>query len=113
MEGRVVQLDSSATFDRLCHLCMLYKLRSINVGGQFLSMVSEFFSDRRQYVRLDGKVSASSDVISGGPQGSVLEPLLFILYTSELFRIVGNHTVAMRMILRSMESFSDRFRFFK
>ena len=44
-------------------------------------------------MRLDGMVSASVDGVSGVPYGSVLGPLLFILYTSELFRIVGNHMV--------------------
>ena len=42
---------------------------------------------------LNGRVSASVDVVSGVTQGCVLEPLLFILYTSELFHIVRNHIV--------------------
>ena len=44
-------------------------------------------------MRLDGKVSALVDVVSGMPQSSVLEQLLFILYTFELFYIVGNHVL--------------------
>ena len=56
-------------------------------------IVSQFLSDGRQFVRLDGKVCASVDVASGAAQGSVLEPLLFILYTCELFRITSNHIV--------------------
>ena len=93
MERRIVQFDFSAAFDRVSHRGLLYKLRSIGVGDQFLSIVSELFSERRQRVSLDGRVSASVDGVSGVHQGSVLEQLLFILYTSELFHIVGNHTV--------------------
>ena len=44
MEGRLVQLSFSPAFDRVSHCGMLYKLRSIGVGGQFLFIVSEFFS---------------------------------------------------------------------
>ena len=52
--------------------------------------VLKFLSDRRQRVRLDGKVIASVNVVSRATQGSVFG-MLFILYTSELFHIVGNH----------------------
>ena len=65
MEGRLIQLDFSAAFDRVRHCGLLYKLRSIGVGGQFLSVVSEFFSVRRQRVHLDGKISASDVVVLG------------------------------------------------
>ena len=58
-----------------------------------MSIVSEFLSDRRQRVRLDGKVSESFDVISGVPEGSVLGPRLFILYTTTRFKNFGNHIV--------------------
>ena len=44
-------------------------------------------------MRLDSKVSVSVDVVSGVTQGSVLEPLLLILYTFEFFRIVGKPMV--------------------
>ena len=76
-------------WDSRCRL--LYKLRAIGVRGQLLSIASEFLSDRRQRVHLDGKVSASVDVVSGVVQSSVLGLLLFILYTSEFTHIVGDH----------------------
>ena len=56
MEGRLVQLDFSAAFDRFSHWCPLYKLRSIGIGGQFLHIVSEFLCDRRHCVCLDGRL---------------------------------------------------------
>ena len=55
--------------------------------------MSQFLRDRRPRVRLDGTVSVSVEVVSGVHQGSVLEQLLFMLYTSELLHIVGNHMV--------------------
>ena len=58
-----------------------------------MSIVAEFLSDRRQRMRLNGKFSPSVELVSGEPLGSVLGPLLFILYTSELFHIVGNNIV--------------------
>ena len=89
LKRRLFQLDFSAAFDRVSHRGMLYKLRFIGIVEKFLSIVAEFLSDRRQYVRLNGKVSESVDVVLGVPQGNFLGPLLFILYISELFRIVS------------------------
>ena len=94
MEGTLFQLDFSAAFDRVSHRGLLYKRMSIGVGGQFLSLVSKFLSYRRKRVHLDAKISASFDVVSEVRQGSVFRPLLFILYTSELFCLVGNHTLS-------------------
>ena len=55
--------------------------------------MSEFLNDRRQRVRLDGKVSASVDVVLGVARGTVLRPLLFILHAFELIYIFGDHIV--------------------
>ena len=51
MEGKLLQLDFLATIDRVNHRGQLYKLTSTGVAGQFLSIMSEFPSDRRQRVR--------------------------------------------------------------
>ena len=68
MEGRLVQFDFSAIFDRVRHRGLLYKPRFIGVGKLFLSIVTQFLNDRRQRVRVDGKVNVSVDFISGVPQ---------------------------------------------
>ena len=91
--GKAIQLDFSAAFARASHCGMLYKLRSIGVGGQLLSSVG-ILCYRRLYERLDDMVSASDYAVSGGGgQVSDIGPLLFILYTSALFYIIGNHIV--------------------
>ena len=55
-----------------------------------LSILTQFLSNRSQHVMVDGCRSKLINVVSGVPQGSVLGPLLFLLYTSELFSILEN-----------------------
>ena len=56
MEGRFVILDFAAAFDRVSHRGLLYKVRFIGVGGQFLFIVSEFLNDRLQREILDSSI---------------------------------------------------------
>ena len=57
--GMACQLHLSAAFHRVSLCGLLYRMRSIGVGRQFLSIVSEFLGDRRQGVRLDGSQCVS------------------------------------------------------
>ena len=93
MESYIVQLDFNAAFDRVSHSGLLFKLKSISVGGSLLSICAEFLPDRRQRVVVDGAASEWIPIISV-PQGSVLGPLLFILYTSEISELVENKLFA-------------------
>ena len=92
-EARIVQIDFSAAFDMVNHQGILYKLSSVGIGGSVLSVLTHFLSNRSQYVLVDGCRSKLVNVVSGVPQGSVLGPLLFLLYTSELFSILENKLV--------------------
>ena len=58
-----------------------------------LSILTQFLSNQSQYVMVDGCRSKLADVVSGVPQGSVFGPLLFHLYTSELFSILENNLI--------------------
>ena len=89
-EARIVQIDFSAAFDRVNHRGMIYKLKSVGIGGSILSIVEEFLTDRSQRVCIDGSCIRFIDVVSGFPQGSVLGRFLFILYTADLFGLVEN-----------------------
>ena len=90
MESYIVQLDFCAVFDRVGHSGLLFKLKSIGVGSSVLSICWEFFSNRRQRVMVDGATSEWIQIVSSVPQWSVLGPLLFILYASEIFELVEN-----------------------
>ena len=57
----------------------------MGIGGSVLSILTQFLSNRLQYVMVDGCRSKLVDVVSGVPQVSVLGPLLFLPYTSEHF----------------------------
>ena len=89
-----MQIDFSAAFDRVNHQGIHYKLCSVGVGGSVLSILTQFLSNRSQNVMMDGCRSKLVKVESGVPQGSVLGPLLFFLYTSELFSILENKLIS-------------------
>ena len=92
-EARIVQIDFSADFDRVNHQRILYKLSFVGIGGSVLSVLTQFLSNQSQYVLVDGFRSKLVNVVSGVPQGSVLGPLLFLLYTSKLFSILENKLI--------------------
>ena len=94
MKSYIVQLDFRAAFDRVSHSGLLFKLKSIGLGGSVLSICGEFLSDPRQRVVVDDAASEWIPIISGVPQGTVLGPLLFILYTNEMFELNENRLFA-------------------
>ena len=93
-ETRLVSLDFSSAFDRVNHKALLYKLRAMGIGGPFHSILNEFLSNRKQQVVVDGKCSSVVDVVSGVPQGSVLGPVLFTLYTADMWQNLENDLLA-------------------
>ena len=88
-----MQNDFSAAYDRVNLQGILYKLCSVGIGGSMLSILMHFPSNRSRHVMVDGCRSKLVNVVSGVPQGSVLGPLLFLLYSSELFHILKNKLI--------------------
>ena len=92
-ETRIVQIDFSAAIERVNHQGIDYRLCSVGIGASVLSILTQFLSNRSEHVMVDCCRSKLVDVVSGEPQGSVVGPLLFLLYTSELFSILGNKLI--------------------
>ena len=83
-------------------------MKSIGVGGSVLSICSECLSNRRQRVKVDGATCQWIPIVSGVPQGSVFGPLMFILYTSEMFDLVENRLFALLMTPHYWQLFASQ-----
>ncbi|PVD24871.1 hypothetical protein C0Q70_15360 [Pomacea canaliculata] len=94
----VVLLDLSAAFDVIDHTTLLTRLQmEVGIGGSALQWFHSYLSDRTQRVMVNQASSVTVPLLCGVPQGSVLGPVLFSIYTSQLGPLIEKHNVNRKM----------------
>lgn len=105
-------LDFEKAFDTVCHRLLLLKLSRLNIDPYLLKWIECFLDKRTQFVSANNSVSPTCFVTSGVPQGSVLGPLLFLIYINDLpekltsnIRLYADDCVIYREITNPDDSF--------
>jgi len=89
--------DFKKAFDTVPHLPLLSKLENIGLDPHIITWIHNYLAERQQRVVINGMSSRSSRVLSGVPQGSILGPLLFLIYINDITDI--NISMESRLVL--------------
>ena len=105
-----IYLDLSKSFDTLDHDILLNKLQYYVVNGSALALFRSYLTERRQYVDYNETSSSLEHISTGVPQGSILGPLLFIIYINDIAQSSPyfNFILALRLeLLRAYQTAED------
>jgi len=101
-------LDMSAAFDTVYYQILLRRLQvSYGIGGQVLLWLTLFLTDRTQLIAFSGARLTLQSLLCGVPQGSVLGPLLFALYSADVIKIAASHGVCIHAYDDDMQTYAS------
>ena len=95
--GVLILLDLSAAFDTVVHSLLLEDLKTIGIDGDALEYLRHYLENRTYSVQIGGSFSRTKSLMRGVPQGSVLGPILFCIYTIELSHLLKRHGVKFKL----------------
>ena len=101
----VIYVDFAKAFDSVSHSKLIDKLYCYGIRGKILAWIKSFLSNRTQFVEVDNCSSAEADVISGVPQGSVLGPLLFLIFINDLPNNISNKNIQIKLFADDLKMF--------
>ena len=112
----IAYFDFAKAFDKVPRCALLNKLSRFRISGQQINLFQSYLSDRYQRVALQGTYSDSLQVLSGVPQGSILGPLLFLVYIDDIPQCIKHDSkVAIfaddSKLFKIIEKPSDKFSF--
>ena len=89
-----IYIDYAKAFDKVDHQLLLHKLKCYGITGKLLDWIKDFLSNRTQCVSINGTHSYSSEVLSGVPQGTVLGPILFLIFINDINTCITNSFIS-------------------
>jgi hypothetical protein len=103
----LVLLDMSSAFDTVDHKILSIRLQQCGIVGDALSWIIAYLTNRKQVVFINGKKSAAKPVVCGVPQGSVLGPLLFLVYLTGLKDIISPFGVGYMLYADDLQLYAE------
>ena len=85
-----VYIDLAKAFDTVNHKILLKKLKFIGIKGNLLKLLGNYLKNRKQTTTLNDSTSKFRDIVCGVPQGSILGPLLFLIYVNDVSSVLRN-----------------------